>query len=225
MSTPRSKPQTGLLKLRWEDLTRGGDADYNDVVMTATGLAASSDDVLYVYEAHAQDADGNELTYRLAQAPLGAFIDPHTGVLNWAATAGCFHFVVLADDGKGGVAEQAFDLTVNTLSTDLVIKGTGGKDRIEVSERDGLVTVRVNDVARTYSHVASLRVDALGGDDEVVLRGLTMDATSTAAMATTASTPAPWRNSVWCCMEAPGTTVSRAEPATIAWTGGPATTS
>ena len=114
---------------------------------------------------NAQDVDGDELTYRLAQGPQGAFIDPHTGVLSWAATPGVFHFVVQADDGKGGVAEQAFDLTVDTRSTDLVIKGTGGKDRIEVSERDGLVTVRVNDVARTYSHVSSLRVDALGGDD------------------------------------------------------------
>ncbi len=171
------QPQTGLLALRWEDLTRGGDADYNDVVMTGIGLAASSNDVMYVYGAQAQDVDGNELTYRLAQGPRGAFIDPHTGVLSWAATAGVFHFVVQADDGKGGVAEQTFDLTVDTRSTDLVIKGTGGKDRIEVSERDGLVTVRVNDVARTYSHVSSLRVDALGGDDEVWLRGLTMNAT------------------------------------------------
>ncbi len=171
------QPQTGLLSLRWEDITRGGDADYNDVVMTATGLAASSDDVLYVYDAHAQDADRDELTYRLAHGPQGAFIDSHTGVLSWAATAGVFHFVVQADDGHGGVAEQAFDLTVDTRSTDLVIQGSGTRDRIEVTERDGLVTVRINDVARTYSHVSSLRVDALGGDDEVVLRGLTMSAT------------------------------------------------
>ena len=35
----------------------------------------------------------------------------------------------------------------------------------------------MNDVARTYSHVSSLRVDALGGDDEVWLRSLTMGAT------------------------------------------------
>ena len=35
----------------------------------------------------------------------------------------------------------------------------------------------MNDVARTYSHVASLRVEALGGDDEVWLKGLTMNAT------------------------------------------------
>ena len=37
--------------------------------------------------------------------------------------------------------------------------------------------MRVNDIARTYSHVSSLRVDALGGDDQVVLRSLTMGAT------------------------------------------------
>jgi VCBS repeat-containing protein len=169
--------QTGLLTLRWEDLTGGGDVDYDDVVMTAAGLAASSDQVVYRYDANAVDAEGDRLTYRLVEAPQGASIDPDTGLLSWAATAGVFHFVVQADDGQGGVAEQAFDLTVDTRSTDLVIRGTDAKDRIEVSERNGLVTVRVNDVARTYCHVSSLRVEALGGDDEVWLRGLTMSTT------------------------------------------------
>jgi VCBS repeat-containing protein len=172
------QPQTGTLNLRWEDLTKGGDADYNDVVMTAKGLAASSNDVMYVYDASAQDVDGDQLAYRLVDGPQGAYIDSKTGVLHWAAAAGVFHFVVQADDGHGGVTQQAFNLTVDTRSTDLVVKGTGGKDRIEVWEHDGgLVTVRVNDVARTYSHVSSLRVDALGGDDEVVLRSLTMKTT------------------------------------------------
>jgi len=170
-------PQSGLLTLRWEDLTKGGDADYDDVVMTAAGLAPSSDDVLYVYDANAVDADGDPLTYRLVQGPQGASIDPDTGLLSWAATAGVFRFVVQADDGQGGVAEQAFDLTVETRSTQLVIQGTDGRDRIEVAERNGLVTVWVNDVARTYCHVSSLRVEALGGDDEVWLRGLTMSTT------------------------------------------------
>ena len=172
------QPQTGTLNLRWEDLTRGGDADYNDVVMTAKGLSVSSDDVMYVYNASAQDVDGDALTYRLADGPQGAYIDANTGVLRWAAAPGCFHFVIEALDGNGPVARQAFDLTVDTRTTDLVVKGTGANDRIEVWEHDGgLVTVRVNDIARTYSHVSSLRVDALGGDDQVVLRSLTMGAT------------------------------------------------
>ena len=172
------QPQTGTLNLRWEDLTRGGDADYNDVVMTAKGLAVSSDDVMYVYNASAEDVDGDALTYRLADGPQGAYIDANTGVLRWAAAPGSFHFVIEALDGNGPVARQAFDLTVDTRTTDLVVKGTGANDRIEVWEHDGgLVTVRVNDIARTYSHVSSLRVDALGGDDQVVLRSLTMGAT------------------------------------------------
>jgi Ca2+-binding RTX toxin-like protein len=58
-----------------------------------------------------------------------------------------------------------------------VIQGTGGKDRIEVSERNGLVTVRLNDVARTYCQVSSLLVEGLGGDDTVSLRGLTVRTT------------------------------------------------
>jgi len=173
------QPQTGTLNLRWEDLTRGGDADYNDVVMTAKGLAVSSDDVIYVYNASAQDVDGDALTYRLADGPQGAYIDANTGVLRWAAAPGKFHFVIEASDGNGPVASQAFDLTVDTRTTDLVVKGTGADDRIEVWEHDGgLVTVRVNDIARTYSHVSSLRVDALGGDDQIVLRSLTMKTTA-----------------------------------------------
>lgn len=170
--------QTGLLNLRWEDLTGGGDIDLNDVVMTVAGLAPASDKGVYVYDASAQDADGDALTYSLVDGPQGAWIDAHTGVLSWAAAPGTFHFVIEANDGKGGVTEQAFDLTVVTRTTDLVVQGTSGKDRIEVSERDGLVTVRLNDVARVYSHVSSLRIEALGGDDSITLRGLTVHTTA-----------------------------------------------
>ncbi len=170
--------QTGLLNLRWEDLTGGGDTDLNDVVLTVAGLASASDEGVYVYAATATDADGDPLTYSLVDGPDGAWIDAHTGVLSWAAAPGTFHFVIEADDGKGGVTEQAFELTVVTRSTDLVIQGSAGKDRIEVSERDGLVTVRLNDVASIYSHVSSLRIEALGGDDSITLRGLTMRTTA-----------------------------------------------
>ena len=51
MSTPRSSLRPGCCRCAGKISRRGGDADYNDVVMTATGLAASSDDVMYVYEA------------------------------------------------------------------------------------------------------------------------------------------------------------------------------
>jgi Ca2+-binding RTX toxin-like protein len=121
------QPQTGLLALRWEDLTRGGDADYNDVVMTATGLAASSDDVLYTYDANALDVDvdGDGLTYRLAEGPKGAFIDPDTGVLSWAATAGVFHQV---RGGKGNdllIADTGDDFLKGEDGNDILVGGAG----------------------------------------------------------------------------------------------------
>jgi hypothetical protein len=183
--------QTGLLNLRWEDLTGGGDIDLDDVVMTVAGLASASDEGVYVYDANAHDADGDPLTYRLVDGPKGAWIDEHTGLLSWAAAPGTFHFVIEADDGTGGVTQQAFDLTVVTRSTDLVIQGTGGRDRIEVSEKDGLVTVRLNDVARIYSHVSSLRIEGLAATTASRCAACRCRPRRTVVMATTASTRAP----------------------------------
>ena len=67
----------------------------------------------YLYEAEAIDPDGDELTYSLVAGPAGAAIEPTTGAIAWNPTSeniGNYSVVVRVEDGKGGVAEQAFAL-------------------------------------------------------------------------------------------------------------------
>jgi hypothetical protein len=54
------------------------------------------------------------------------------------------------------------------------VQGTECNDQIEVSEIDGgIVRVTVNGVTRYYSGLTGIRVQALGGNDQVQLDGLT----------------------------------------------------
>ncbi len=65
----------------------------------------------------ATDADADPLTYSLVGPPLGMVIDPVTGTITWtsaASTEGTYTLPVRVhvEDGKGGVAETAFNLAV-----------------------------------------------------------------------------------------------------------------
>ncbi|MDB5857580.1 MAG: hypothetical protein JWQ76_1269, partial [Ramlibacter sp.] len=105
----------GALTLRWEDLTGGGDQDFNDVVLTVRGLTAAKNGLVAQlnYDADAVDPDGDALTYSLAQAPQGASIDAATGRVTWTTSAaGTYNFSVVASDNRGGVSAQTFTLTV-----------------------------------------------------------------------------------------------------------------
>ena len=67
----------------------------------------------YFYPSLAVDPDGDVLTYSLTKAPSGAVIDADSGVIQWDPPAtGDYEFVVVADDGRGGVDEQPFTVAV-----------------------------------------------------------------------------------------------------------------
>jgi len=67
----------------------------------------------YFYPSLAVDPDKDVLTYSLAVAPLGATIDSESGLIRWdPPAADDYPFVVRADDGHGGVAQQPFILQV-----------------------------------------------------------------------------------------------------------------
>lgn len=69
----------------------------------------------YLYAFHADDPDGDAVTYSFPSAPSGLSLDSPLSTLNWTPTAANLghHSVVLrADDGRGGVAEQRFTLAV-----------------------------------------------------------------------------------------------------------------
>ncbi|MCX7892735.1 MAG: Ig-like domain-containing protein, partial [Burkholderiales bacterium] len=164
------------LELAWEDLTGGGDRDFNDVVFRA-GLALPERRGLFVYDADATDVDGDTLTFSLAEAPEGARIDPVTGLLTWLPEApGVYRFVVRVHDGNGGVALQSFDVDVAARERVLYVKGTEGNDQIEITEADGRIRVKVNREERIYTGITGIVVDARGGNDVVRLSGLTIGA-------------------------------------------------
>jgi hypothetical protein len=98
--------------MRWEDMLGGGDRDFNDAVISVTGLQATRANP-FVYDAGAYDLDGDMLTYFLNQGPIGATIDPITGQLIWFdPLVGLYVFIITVSDGQGGTAQQEFTLEV-----------------------------------------------------------------------------------------------------------------
>jgi VCBS repeat-containing protein len=100
------------LRMRWEDTLGGGDRDFNDALISMTGLQATRANP-FVYDARAVDLDGDVLTYFLRQGPAGAVIDAITGRLTWLdPMAGLYSFIIEVSDGNGGTAQQQFTLEV-----------------------------------------------------------------------------------------------------------------
>lgn len=69
----------------------------------------------YVYEARAEDPDGEVLSYRLETAPDGMTVAADTGRIQWSlstATAGTFTVRLFAEDPSGAAAVQEFYLTL-----------------------------------------------------------------------------------------------------------------
>ena len=77
---------------------------------------AAFESAVYLYETHADDADGDDVRYSVASAPGGMTVDPATGRLTWPLTnqpSGRYSVEVVAEDGVGGRTSQQFSLTVN----------------------------------------------------------------------------------------------------------------
>ena len=69
----------------------------------------------YLYPVQAVDADGDPLSYSLVESPFGAKIDATSGRITWTPpAAGVYRFVVQADDGRGGLDTQEYEVTVTT---------------------------------------------------------------------------------------------------------------
>ena len=100
--------------LQWEDLTGGGDKDYNDLVLSAKGIAAPLAQA-FSYAAQAVDSDGDKLSYQLLAGPSGASINASTGLLSWDnPQIGTHQFILQVADGQGASTEQRFTLVVKT---------------------------------------------------------------------------------------------------------------
>ncbi|MEE4329971.1 MAG: putative Ig domain-containing protein, partial [Wenzhouxiangella sp.] len=74
----------------------------------------------YAYPAEAADPDGDSLTYSLQAAPAGVQVDATSGEVGWPqAQPGQHSLVLVADDGRGGQASQAWTLHVGEPGTSL----------------------------------------------------------------------------------------------------------
>ena len=116
-------------------------------VITSPPALSASEARPYTYQVTASDADGDPLTFTLAQAPAGMTIST-TGLAAWTPTAlqaGPQDVVVRVADGRGGVANQPFtiDVAANrapTVTSQPVVVGLEAapyRYQVEASDPDG----------------------------------------------------------------------------------------
>ncbi|WP_164101843.1 FG-GAP-like repeat-containing protein [Candidatus Laterigemmans baculatus] len=70
---------------------------------------------VYRYDSDAVDPDDDSLTYSVVDGPGGLIIHAETGELLWAASpdqVGLHEVTIAADDGRGGIATQTFQIDV-----------------------------------------------------------------------------------------------------------------
>ncbi len=73
----------------------------------------------YSYNADATDADNDNLTYSVINAPNGLVINQNTGVVTFTPTvSGETEITLQVNDGKGGIATQIYTLSVLEEETD-----------------------------------------------------------------------------------------------------------
>lgn len=76
----------------------------------------------YTYDVDAIDADGDVLSYSLAEAPQGMFIDNETGVITWnSPIAGTHRVKIRVMDTNGGIDYQVFDLIASSAANGQVV--------------------------------------------------------------------------------------------------------
>ncbi|NJR73770.1 MAG: VWA domain-containing protein [Scytonema sp. CRU_2_7] len=89
--------------------------NYAPVITSKPAIAAAINQQ-YVYDVDAIDGDNDPLKYSLLTAPQGMTIDENTGLISWNTTsqiAEDYNINVQVADGKGGVDNQTFTLTLS----------------------------------------------------------------------------------------------------------------
>jgi hypothetical protein len=90
-------------------------------IITSTAVTEANDGILYTYDVHADDPNGDVLTYTLTAFPEGMTIGSATGMIQWTPTIaqiGSHPVVVEVSDGRGGIATQSFTITVIEVNHD-----------------------------------------------------------------------------------------------------------
>ncbi|WP_189525243.1 putative Ig domain-containing protein [Nostoc sp. 'Peltigera membranacea cyanobiont' 232] len=91
--------------------------DHNPVISSNPETRFALTDDAYRYSVKAIDADGDKLSYRLVNSPIGALINKDTGELLWfpdsnVAVGGKANFTVEVSDERGGKDSQSFSVDI-----------------------------------------------------------------------------------------------------------------
>ncbi len=85
-------------------------------VFTSAPVVGSPSGQSYAYQAFVIDPDGDIATFALLEAPVGASVDPDTGLVTLPGPAdGQYPFRLEAVDGRGGAATQTWTLNVGDV--------------------------------------------------------------------------------------------------------------
>lgn len=73
------------------------------------------DDPNWTYQIVAKDPDGDPLEFKLLKGPSGMSVDPKTGLVTWntSGSSGKHSATVQVSDGKGGISETTFEVTLS----------------------------------------------------------------------------------------------------------------
>ncbi|MEH1784617.1 MAG: putative Ig domain-containing protein [Nostoc sp.] len=91
--------------------------DHNPAISSNPSTRFALTDDAYRYSVKAIDADGDKLSYRLVNSPIGALINKDTGELLWfpdsnVAVGGKANFTVEVSDERGGKDSQSFSVDI-----------------------------------------------------------------------------------------------------------------
>ncbi len=119
-----------------------GEQDYTLIVaapmdhppsITSPPMLTGAAGAIYSYQIAAIDPDGDPLTFAAPTAPAWLTVDPVTGLLAGIAPAasGTYSLTVEANDGRGGRAEQSYNLTTRqdhppTITSAAITTATAG---------------------------------------------------------------------------------------------------
>jgi hypothetical protein len=124
-------------------------------VITSAPAISASVAALYSYQVQAVDSNNDPLTFSLATAPSNMTISA-TGLISWTPAdnqAGDLPVTVQASDGRGGVAEQSFIISVI---------GIAGTNRAPVIDSTPATAI-------TVGQLYQYDVNATDPDDDVVI--------------------------------------------------------
>ena len=96
-------------------------------IITSTAPPSATEDIEYTYNPIATDAEGNTLSWSLANEPSGMVINAGTGAISWTPLEGVLssgQVTLTASDGNSGAGTETFTVTVTPVNDDPIITST-----------------------------------------------------------------------------------------------------